>query len=75
VTEKARRAAAVLFKVVGRVSWQIRRLVNPEKLSTRELRFPKSLMPRFQEKPLSFRWSCPYRKPTLVGGEIISQGA
>jgi hypothetical protein len=30
MTEKARRAAAVLFKVVGRVSWQIRRLVNPE---------------------------------------------
>jgi hypothetical protein len=54
VTEKARRAAAVLFKVVGRVSWQIRRSLIPRS-EYEELRFPKSLMPRFQEKPLSFR--------------------
>jgi hypothetical protein len=27
----------------------------------------KSLIPRFQEKPLSFRSRRPYRKPTQVG--------
>ena len=32
-----------------------------------EVSGPKSLIPRFQEKPLSFSSRRPYRKPTQVG--------
>ena len=52
-------------KQVGGGLWQIRVPVNTEQRD--ESYRTKSLIPRFQEKLLSFSVRRPYRKPTQVG--------
>jgi hypothetical protein len=52
-------------KAVGGGSRQIRNLINTEHRD--EPFWAKSPTPYFQEKPLSFRFCRPYRKPTQVG--------
>jgi hypothetical protein len=56
----------VPVKRVGRLFREIRR-VNTEARDQEGLALPKLQMPCFQEKPLSFSPSGPYRKPTQVG--------
>jgi hypothetical protein len=62
----AGRVLDVPVKCVGGSFRQIRR-VNAEARDHGELALQKLQIPRFQEKPLSFSQTRPYRKPTQVG--------
>ena len=62
-------ADQVLDVLVKRVGGSLREIrgVNTEARDQGSFYFPKLQIPCFQEKPLSFSPSGPYRKPTQVG--------
>src|SRR6516225_3562649 len=63
----AGRVLDIPVKRVGGSLWEIRGVVTTEARDEGRVIFRKSQIPCFQEKPLSFSPSGPYRKPTQVG--------
>jgi hypothetical protein len=63
----ASRVLDVPVKRVGGLFREIRRAVNAKARDQEALLLLKSRIPCFQEKPLSFSQTRPYRKPTQVG--------